>query len=1302
MKRLLYLLAAGLIVLLPQTSSAQTSAATANITAGRNQLKLQTPAGLAAADSYFAKALTNNATNLEANLLKAATSLLLEQNSAQFQAQLTGFGVNIENNNIYGNLEYVPPLDANGDILPNSGFTTNSTLAYLNSKNALIDAVLVNLAKFGSTSSSFKTFLSAEETALDYTLVDYGDVLMMRALLKGFKAIIALANSYNINAECALLFALGKNGELTPQKLLEVLPDLFKFADSTQRAMAKTLIVSANTDYQAAHTFIKKSRQFNGVPYLFEYNDISEADLYATQINGMVTSLNAGTDRTLTLLPDSSFQGGNVTLNPAAFFSSTKTLREFIASNSSAFSYGYPTRTSWPDPTFGGVLKAGGASILNALEETFNDLRFEQRLLRLRMRPVRSGTIKAWGSNATRQTAVPSVLSGVVQVAAGGAHSLALKSDGTLVGWGGDSSGQASIPKTLVSTLAGSSYNYGGWDGDDGKGEDASFEGPEGIAVDKYGALYVADTMNNKIRKITPQGVVTTLAGSRDNYGGGMGKDGTGTAASFSSPEGIAVDQYETVYVADTMNNKIRKITPSGVVTTLAGGGMGGGAGIGKDGTGTAASFSSPEGIAVDQYGTVYVADTMNGKIRKITPAGVVKTLAGGAMGGDPMGQDGIGSAASFSSPKGIAVDIYGNVFVTDGDASSSKIRKISPAGVVTTLAGGGMEAPGMGQDGAGASASFSQAKGIAVDGSGTLFVADTMNNKIRKITSLTTVNQIAAGGAHSLALLADGTVIGWGKNDFNQSVRDDWRGTISNAVQIAAGENHSLALREDGSVVAWGDNSKMQAPDEWDWNSPMSSLNDIVQIAAGGNHSLALRSNGTLAAWGDNTKGQTSIPTRSAKGLIQIATGGAHSLALTANGTVIAWGDNSSGQCTVPTGLTGVVQIAAGKAHSMAIKSDGTVVAWGNNTAGQKTIPTGISNPIQAAAGGAHSLMLLASGPAGAPEITVQPLPQLFYAKSNATFSVTATGANLTYQWLRNGATVAGATGATYKFAPTTLNVGNYTVRVSNSLGNVTSSPATLSLRPAAGWIWTSSGPSAPIQVGSNATFSVGSVTGPGTIAYQWLKNGVAISGKTSSALVINPVSITDGGIYNLNITTSAGTISTESKTLVVGDSRLVVYSMNATGNSTIGATKQTANFGGYLVRERSTGKSHFFWMDAVKKTYTYELRTDLTEKSTGPFVGSTSVLRGYASSESDEEMVWFSGTDALNDINTSIKTLAPSVMTGQINSFINDNSASIEMLNVALALHTAQTLKARTTDANAAATVTRITNEIKALGYK
>ena len=156
------------------------------------------------------------------------------------------------------------------------------------------------------------------------------------------------------------------------------------------------------------------------------------------------------------------------------------------------------------------------------------------------------------------------------------------------------------------------------------------------------------------------------------------------------------------------------------------------------------------------------------------------------------------------------------------------------------------------------------------------------------------------------------------------------------------------------------------------------------------------------------------------------------------------------------------------------------------------------------------------------------------------------------------------------------------------------------------------------------------------------------------------------------------------------------------ATGNSTIGATKQSANFGGYLVRERSTGKSHFFWLDATKKTYAYELRTDLTEKSTGPFVGSTTALRGYVSEESDEEMLWFSGTDAVTALNTSIKTLAPSAMTGQLNNVVKESSTSIEVLNVALTLDAAQTLKARATDANAAATVTRITNEIKALGYK
>jgi len=211
MKRLLYLLAAGLIVLLPQTSSAQTSAATANITAGRAQLALQTPAALASADSYFGKAIANEANNLEANLLKAATSLLLEQSSAQFQAQLTGVGVTLNDNDIY-NFLYTPPVDADGFLNPTPGVTTNGTLTYIKSKISLIDAALVHLGKFGSaTTSNFAIALNESETATADVRIDYGDVLMLRALLKGAKAFIALMSSYNTTAEYAKIAYLEKN-----------------------------------------------------------------------------------------------------------------------------------------------------------------------------------------------------------------------------------------------------------------------------------------------------------------------------------------------------------------------------------------------------------------------------------------------------------------------------------------------------------------------------------------------------------------------------------------------------------------------------------------------------------------------------------------------------------------------------------------------------------------------------------------------------------------------------------------------------------------------------------------------------------------------------------------------------------------------------------------------------------------------------------------------------------------------------------------------------------------------------------
>jgi sugar lactone lactonase YvrE len=240
-----------------------------------------------------------------------------------------------------------------------------------------------------------------------------------------------------------------------------------------------------------------------------------------------------------------------------------------------------------------------------------------------------------------------------------------------------------------------------------------------GIAVDTSGNVLVADTDNNLIRKITPFGVVTTLAGN----GGSGDANGIGTAAQFFCPAGVAVDTSNNVYVTDGCSNLIRKITPAGMVTTLAGNGSAGS----SNGPGTVASFDSPRGIAVDASGNVYVADMINESIRKITPAGIVSTLAGNGSKGY---SNGIGSVASFYYPMGVAVDASGNVYVTD--SVNAMVRKITPDGTVTTLAGNGNSNS---INGIGAAASFNGPSGIATDALGNIYVSTYIGSIVNKIT---------------------------------------------------------------------------------------------------------------------------------------------------------------------------------------------------------------------------------------------------------------------------------------------------------------------------------------------------------------------------------------------------------------------------------------------------------------------------------------------------------------------------------------------------------------------------------------
>lgn len=197
-----------------------------------------------------------------------------------------------------------------------------------------------------------------------------------------------------------------------------------------------------------------------------------------------------------------------------------------------------------------------------------------------------------------------------------------------------------------------------------------------GIAIDDSGTLYVADYLGNRIRKITAEGEVSLFAGS----GVGASVDGTGAAAQFHGPCGIAIDGKGFVYVADSNSGRIRKITPTGVVTTLAGGGSAGYV----NATGAAARFSSPCGIAAESSGVLYVADSNNHSIRRVSTSGEVTTFAGSTSGVSGT-SNGTGTAARFSNPLGIARDVTGALYVTD--SSTNNVRKISTSAVVETLA---------------------------------------------------------------------------------------------------------------------------------------------------------------------------------------------------------------------------------------------------------------------------------------------------------------------------------------------------------------------------------------------------------------------------------------------------------------------------------------------------------------------------------------------------------------------------------------------------------------------------------------
>ena len=285
-----------------------------------------------------------------------------------------------------------------------------------------------------------------------------------------------------------------------------------------------------------------------------------------------------------------------------------------------------------------------------------------------------------------------------------------------------------------------------GFSGDGGPATAAQLNFPTGVAADAAGNLFMADTFNNRIRKVSASGTITTVAGTGVRGFGGDG--GPATAAQLNYPQGVAVDAIGNLFIADTGNMLIRKVSANGIVTTVAGNSAAIAAALvapgfsGDGGPATAAQLSSPKGLAVDALGNLFVADTGNQRIRKVS-GGIITTVAGGGTLG-PADDGGPATAAQLYNPVGVAVDTSGSLFIAG--TSDSRIRKVSAGGIITTVAGTSTQAFG-GDGGPATAAWLYEPWGVATDAAGNLFIADAGNQRIRRVSADGIITTIAGTG---------------------------------------------------------------------------------------------------------------------------------------------------------------------------------------------------------------------------------------------------------------------------------------------------------------------------------------------------------------------------------------------------------------------------------------------------------------------------------------------------------------------------------------------------------------------------
>lgn len=635
----------------------------------------------------------------------------------------------------------------------------------------------------------------------------------------------------------------------------------------------------------------------------------------------------------------------------------------------------------------------------------------------------------------------------------------------------------------------------------------ATLSFPRGLCVDGSGGVFVLDTGLHAVRQITPAGSLNLIAG-REPAGG---EDGLGRAAGFRSPQGMTTAPDGVVYIADTDNHVIRKVALDGTVSVFAGV-----TGVAGSATGVASSarFNSPVGIAADSLGHLYVADTGNHVVRLITPDGVVHPLAGGA--GLKGMANGTGTAARFNEPLGLTVDRSGNVFVAD--SKNHNIRKITPAGVVTTFAGGAAVAGS--SDGTGTAARFNSPAGIDRDRTGHFYVTDRLNATVRRVTEAAVVTTFAGSPGNKGTTDGTGTLARFGEpagvvvdasgqvivsDLYYQSLR---RISPARVVSTLAGQ----AWLTDQSTIL----SFLPYGGDVDGVGAVATFNLPVDVAVDETGRLYVldRSSHTLRQGTPPALGPT-ITTHPASQVVAVNAPVSFTVAA-AGVTGYQWKKNGD-------------QIAG--------QTGGTLSFASAQSANEGAYSVDVTDANGTTSSHAAVLRVLT-----APVITSEPTSKTVFGGQTASFSVKATGLYLSYQWKKNGVALMTPSATT-----DTLTIANavpadqdlYTVEVSNVAGMDISVTAALTVNV----VPLITDQPDPLIVAKDAPSTSFTVVSDGTnLTYRWYKGSTAINTTTNpsaatSTLTLTNIKTTDAASYKVVVKNNVGSKTSAVVTLVVVD---------------------------------------------------------------------------------------------------------------------------------------------------------------------